>query len=208
MATYKNGILGPIEGKAGPVHGSLWKGIPVLKGPYKKRTKKVSIKEAHNRFKFTIAQRWLQPVTEFVKEGFKDYTDTFEGFNAAKSLIYHAFEGEGENLRINPAYVLISHGKLTLPEDMELIQPNDRELKLTWNTKLAENANHQDQLMLLAYNVEERRAYGTVYGDFRKTGESTLRLPKSKGNYQVYAAFVSQDRKSRSNSRYLGVITL
>lgn len=52
-----------------------------------------------------MAQAWLRPVTQFVREGFKEYTPTVEGFLAAKSyLLKNAFEGTAPDLTINPRW--------------------------------------------------------------------------------------------------------
>ena len=59
MAKYLHGIAGPISGKIGPVVGSSWRGIPYLKGKYRKRTGRVSDAEKANRNKFAIAASWL-----------------------------------------------------------------------------------------------------------------------------------------------------
>jgi len=61
MGKLINGINGPFPGKVGTSIGSSWKGIPYIKGPYKKRTGKASKEEKGNRNKFAMAQRWFQP---------------------------------------------------------------------------------------------------------------------------------------------------
>jgi hypothetical protein len=62
MGRLVSGINGPIIGKVGDVVGSSWKGIPYLKGKYKKRAKNVSDKELANRERFAKAQAWLAPI--------------------------------------------------------------------------------------------------------------------------------------------------
>ena len=111
MGKLINGINGPFLGKVGNGIGSSWKGIPYIKGPYKKRTGKASEGEKGNRNKFGMAQRWLQPALPFVREGFKNYSPTVDGFLAAKSwLLLHSFEGIQPDISINPALVKLSHG--------------------------------------------------------------------------------------------------
>ncbi|HSC40127.1 MAG TPA: DUF6266 family protein, partial [Chitinophagaceae bacterium] len=115
MAKMPNGIMGPFVGSIGPVVGSSWKGIPYQKKKYKKRTKKVTKKELGNRDKFGDGQRWLQPITEFVRTGFRGYKGKIEGFIAAKSYLSHyAWEGAGKDMRINPALMKVSVGTLPL----------------------------------------------------------------------------------------------
>ena len=80
MGKYLNGITGPASGKIGPVIASSWKGIPYLKSRSKFRTKKASEAELASRRRFKIAQHWLQPLTDFVRQGFKGYNGRIEGF--------------------------------------------------------------------------------------------------------------------------------
>ena len=95
MGRYTSGINGPVLGKVGSVIGSSRRGVPYLKGPYKKRTKKVSKKEMANRNKFALAQEWLKPLLPFVRIGFRGYSERSEGFVSAKSLLLkNAFEGD------------------------------------------------------------------------------------------------------------------
>ena len=50
-----NGINEPFPGKVGTASGSSWKGIPYIKGPYKKRTGKAGKEEKGNRNKFAFS---------------------------------------------------------------------------------------------------------------------------------------------------------
>lgn len=43
MGQLTHGINGPVKGKVGAIIGSSWKGIPYVKGPYKKRNHTVCI---------------------------------------------------------------------------------------------------------------------------------------------------------------------
>jgi hypothetical protein len=85
MGRLISGINGPIQGKIGTVIGSSRNGVPYVKGPYKNRTLKVSVKELANRKKFAAAQYWLSPILNFVHEGFKGFSQRSQGFVAAKS---------------------------------------------------------------------------------------------------------------------------
>src|SRR5687767_4699241 len=116
MARYTNGIHGPFSGLVGTVVGASRNGKPYMRSRPKKRTMPATPKESANRLKFAEAQRFLAPLKDLVREGFKGYSAKSEGFVAAKShLLKHAFEGEGKNRVINPALVKVSYGDLPLP---------------------------------------------------------------------------------------------
>lgn len=110
MGKLIDGINGPFLGKVSAGIGSSWKGIPYIKGPYKKRTGKSSEGERGNRNKFAIAQRWLQPTLDFVREGFKNYSPTVDGFPAAKSwgIVSQGFKPEVPLLSYKPDAVNLS----------------------------------------------------------------------------------------------------
>ena len=208
MGKLLNGINGPIKGRVGPVIGSSWKGIPYLKGPHKKRTKRISLKEKNNRQKFKVAQYWLKPTLDFVRQGFKGYSLLSEGFVAAKShLMKNAMEGEGETLRIDPAKVKLSMGDLALPDNVAAEVGEGNEILFTWDPRSVRDANNRDQVMMMAYDVERKIALYITEGQFRSTGRDTLPVySKSNTKYQVYIAFVAADRSSQSESVYLGEV--
>ncbi len=82
-------------GRSGTVVGSSRNGIPYLKAKSKGRTPTVSDRELFNRKKFAAAQAWLKPLLNFVREGFRGYSQRSHGFIAAKSwLLKNAFVEE------------------------------------------------------------------------------------------------------------------
>jgi hypothetical protein len=209
MGRLINGINGPIQGKVGTVIGSNWKGIPYLKGPHKERTTNVSDKEKANREKFAMAQSWLKPLLGFVREGFKGFSPTSEGFVAAKSwLLLNAFEGVAPDITINPTLVKVSHGDLPLSGGIAVEKTAPGELLFTWDTATVEGGSLYDQVMLLAYNIDNGAAYFNTTGQFRSTGADVLNVPKTKGKtWHLYLAFTAADRTSQSHSVYLGAIS-
>jgi hypothetical protein len=210
MGRIPNGINGPIVGKVGTVIGSSRNGKPYVKGPYKKRTKKVSKKELGNRSKFRVAQFWLKPLLPFVREGYKKYAKTSGAFVAAKAyLLNNAFEGVQPDSRINPALMKVSTGDLPLSNDMAVSKTEDYQLQFSWDTAPVEGGSGYDQVMLLAYDMDDKWAFYNTTGQFRNAGADTLNLaPVKEKTYHLYMAFIAADRSRQSDSVYLGAITL
>ncbi|MFI5153930.1 MAG: DUF6266 family protein [Chitinophagales bacterium] len=210
MAKLSNNILGPFSGRIGNVVGSSWKGIPYLKSAHASRTKKISDKEKANRQKFKLAQEWLTPLLDFVRQGYKGYTPTVEGFVAAKSyLMKNAMEIAGASFRINPEKMKVSVGTLPLSENIAVKPTEDLQIQFTWDTTRVQGALDRDQVMMLAYDIEKEQATYTIAGEFRHTGSATLPAPCNKGaKCHVYLAFVAVDRSRQSDSIYLGEITI
>ena len=211
MGKLISGINGPFLGKIGTVHGSSWKGKPYVKGPYMPRTEKISDKEKGNRAKFAKAQYWLKPITDFVRVGFKGYTPTWEGFVAAKShLMKNAMEGTGSEATIDPAKVKVSYGDLALQPDIAVKLIEGNKLLVTWNPEYNYNGvdgvDPDDQVMILAYDIEQAEYNDTTTGQFRHIGSHTLQVDPGH-NYHIYVAFNAHDRSRQSDSVYLGTIT-
>jgi hypothetical protein len=209
MATYTNGINGNFKGKVGTVIGSSWKGIPYMKSLHAKRTIPAHKDEQLNRNKFAMAHRWLQPVTDFVRAGYKGYTSTVEGFLAAKSyLLKNAFEGEGADMVIDPALMKVSYGDLPLAENITATKTAPNEIQVTWDGSKKNTPHALDQVMILAYDIENGKAKINITGQFRYVGVDTLSIWPAipERTYHIYAAFVAADRSRQSTSVYLGTI--
>lgn len=196
-------------GKVGSVIGSSRNGKDYVKGLHKKRTKKVSKTELANRSKFTIAQNWLSPVLDYVRQGFKGYSAYSYGFIAAKShLLLNAVEGVKPNFTINPALVKVSFGTLPLSNNIAVEKVKPKTLKFTWNKDWDSGGSDYDQVTLLAYDIENENSYYSLMGEFRKTGSDVLKLGSGKGRtYHIYLTFIADDRSRQSDSVYLGTIT-
>jgi hypothetical protein len=211
MAKFNhNRLIGPISGKIGGVVFSSWKGIPYMKAANPTRTKHISDKEKGNRIKFAMAQQWLRPLLDLVRVGFKGYTPTVEGFAAAKYyLMKNAMQGSGAESTINPALVKVSFGNLSLSENIAVQLTDNKELQLTWDTAYPAEGSPLDQVMLLAYDIENKEADFYTAGEFRYKGADQMQLNAPKGTtWHIYVAFVAEDRSRQSDSVYLGTITL
>ena len=206
MGSFQFGPLGPVKGKVGNIVISSWKGKPYVKSAPSERTSPLTKKEIANRKKWAMAHAWLKPITKFVREGFKGYTPTVEGFIAAKSyLLKNAFEGNAPDFIINPALVKVSSGELPLPQNIQVTQIAANELQFSWDTEHIEIINKYDQVMMLAYDIEGGYAFTRLTGQLRINGSDTITFQAGfKRTHHLYIAFVSADRTTRSNSLYLG----
>src|SRR5690606_31720649 len=120
MAKYLHGIHGPLAGRLGPLVASNWRGIPYLKTrPVRK--KPFTPNELGNQRKFGSTTRWLSPLKDFLRAGFKGDNPRKWGFNGAKSYLHkHALVQLGNQKVIDPSKVLISQGDLPLAEGFDM----------------------------------------------------------------------------------------
>ena len=166
--------------------------------------------EIANRNRFAIAQAWLKPLIGFVREGFKGYSPTVEGFVAAKSfLLRNAIEGEYPDYIINPAKMKLSYGDLPMAADPAVAhQADTNELVFTRDQSTPAGASNQDQVMLLAYFASVSKVISMTTGVFRRTGTDELQLSDNLLGKEadVYIAFIAADRSRQSDSVYLGKV--
>jgi hypothetical protein len=211
MAKFNQGINGPFQGKVGTVIGASWKGIPYMRSLPKKRTSDPTPGELLNRKKWALSQRWLQPVQEFVRIGFKGYSPKSEGFVAAKSyLLKNALVVAGENIMIDPARVKLSWGDLPLPNNLQMTRSEGGLIQFTWDPKVYDEISYKgDQIMMLAYNVEKEEVEKNLYGRVRAHGSDQLQIDTNEtGTYHIYAAFIAHDRSRQSESVYMGTVEI
>jgi hypothetical protein len=212
MARSPHGIMGPFSGKVGPVVGATWKGIPYIRAKPVGRTQTKSDKERFNQEKLANCHSFLKPLLKFLRVGFKGYTPTVEGYNAAKSYnLIHAFEGAPDEPKtLNPARIRVSHGDLPLPNDIRLsFNDSERQLVIEWTSTLHEYTYRFDQALIVAYDPVAGLADMQVLGgQFRHTERDVLGLRKiTAGSIaHVYFAFMAADRSKQSNSVYLGAV--
>jgi hypothetical protein len=208
MGRLVNGIYGPIVGKVGPVVGSSINGRPYIKVRRYKRTGVVSDKELANRQKFAVAQAWLRPLVNFVREGFKGYSPQAQGFVAAKShLLKNALKGVAPDFYVDPSLVKLSYGNLELPENITVEKSGNTEITFTWDTRHGREATLCDQVMMVAYDIENQHSVDSAFGEFRHKGTATYKLAAGHA-WHIWFAMNAHDRSRQSDSIYLGEISM
>ncbi len=203
MGIINQGILGGFSGKVGSVVGANWKGINYM------RSKAVSVAnprtegQVRQRTKFSVTLSFLQPITEFLRVGYKMYAIKKTAFNAAMSyFIDNAITGESPDFMIDPTKVLVSRGPLTPALNATAsIQPG--EVSVSWddNTSLG-SAAATDKALIVAYNVTKKEAVYTTSGANRSEGNQVLPIPNdwSGDTISVHLGFISEDGTKVSNS--------
>ncbi|MGY4384230.1 hypothetical protein ACVWYN_001256 [Pedobacter sp. UYP24] len=208
MAVIKNGILGGFSGKAGTVNGYHLMGQEIMRGPRRNRTSKVSPKEVLNRNKFAVSQVWLQPLTGLLRIGFQFYKPKCHGFVAAKSFISkNAMVADDAGFHVDPALACISHGPLSPGMDETATLGENYSIDFTWDYQLGA---YNDRAMVLAYDIEGGEAEYETSLAKRAEKKGTLKVGHEYAGktLHIYIGFVSEDRKSRSISKYLGTIMM
>jgi hypothetical protein len=218
MATLKNGILGGVSGKIGNVVGSSWNGIDYLKTLPSHYTDAKTDVQISNRSKFLSVIRFLQPITEFIRVGFKSLAVKKSAFNAAASFHYHnAVTGEYPDIVIDFTKVSVSRGNLTGAYNAAASSTTAATIALSWlDNSLDRTAKADDVALVVIYHPVLGDAYYTLNAGSRADAQASLQVPQSfcGGEVHVYLGFMalnalgSQAAKSVSNSSYVGSVTV
>lgn len=211
MAKLTKGIFGPISGKLGPVVGASWKGIAYLREAPKVKKKKRSRTPAQiaNEMKFKFVHQWLVPFYPYVTVGFSTQAKDKTELNAAFSANYHrAISGQYPNLTVDYSKVVISAGKLPPLNGPEISLTGADTLEISWQQNISSDASFDDQLMLVLYNPDTKKADGFIGGVKRAALRHSFTMESELvgRELEVYLSIISVDRKKISDSIYMGRI--
>ena len=211
MGRIKRGILGGFHGTVGTVVGASWKGIDYM------RSKAESIKNPRTRGQVTQRNRFattlffLQPITSYIRIGFRPYAVKQTGFNAAMAYnIKNAIIGEYPNFELDYSKALVSRGTLTPVQSASATAVSDGVL-FTWHDNSGKgDALQTDMAMPLLFNKTKQEAVFNTAAGKRFEEETTLAVPADwRGSeVEVYLGFISADGKSVATSEYLGKVTI
>ncbi|WP_342329529.1 DUF6266 family protein [Pedobacter sp. FW305-3-2-15-E-R2A2] len=210
MATIKNGILGGFTGKIGSVVGYRTYGEDRMRS-VSERTAPATAAELKNRKQFKLVQDTLNCIKSLIKIGFKDYWTKTGGTRGAISYNKtHAVQVNGDDCLIDPERFKFSGGVLAGLNDttVELERPDL--LRFNWSTASSYSASPKDQVMLLAIDLEGKKACYESLGNFRGSGTDVLKLDHDLTGKEVaiYIAVVAKDRSKQSDSQYLGKLRI
>ena len=211
MGTIKKGILGGFSGKVGTVVGASWKGIAYMRSLPQKVKNPRTLGQRMQRSKFSLALALLQPITAFLRTGWKLYAHKQSPFNAAMSYaLANAITGTYPDYGIDTSKVLVSRGALT-PAANGSAAVASGNIVLSWDNNSGINsAKATDKALIAVLNLEKGEAITNAAGAERTTGTQTVVLPAdwSGDSVEVYLGFISDDGKEVANSVYLGSITI
>ena len=213
MGKIRKGILGGFSGKVGTVVGASWRGIAYMRSlPLKVRNPRTQ-PQRMQRSKFALALGLLQPMTAFLRTGWKLYAYKQSPFNAAMSYtINNAIIGTYPNYDIDPSKVLVSRGSLpTVTNTFVSFNTGNVEIELQWEDNSGKgSAKVTDKALIAILNLDKGEAITETAGAVRPDCAQNLVVPAEwlGDEVHVYMGFISDDGKEVANSVYLGNVTL
>ncbi|ACU02668.1 hypothetical protein Phep_0444 [Pedobacter heparinus DSM 2366] len=224
MARLKFGPFGPLIGKLGNTVGYIRKGAAVLRMIPHKSNKPRTVGQKTTTQAFGLAIKFIAKVNHFTNVGFKLAADgtTKTAQNVAVSYtMKHAIKGEYPNQEIDFTKVMVCKGMLEGPVNPVMSYETAGDtiaIKFEWAVDPDADRNRKrDQVMMLAYLPDSKRAFYLDSGARRSAGVDVLegkfnlvaRGSDKKDHFvETYMAFISNDRTQISDSVYMGQIVL
>jgi hypothetical protein len=163
------------------------------------------------RQKFSVVMGFLQPLSQFLKTGFKSFAVKMTGINAAMSYNYrNGVTGAYPNYAIDYAEALVARGNLASALNQAAVAGAAGTIVFTWDDNSGEiGASALDKSLLVVYNPVKHQAVTVNELAERADGTQTVTVPDSftEDQVQCYIAFIS-DKGVVSNSRFAGAVTV
>jgi hypothetical protein len=211
MGSISKGILGGFCGKVGTVIGYIHNGMACMRSlptsVFNPRTQA----QLEQRARFSTAIAFLQPLTEFVKIGFRNASTKMSAFNSAMSYtMKNAIRGLYPDFSIDYANALLSRGTLAGALNPNALSVAAGQVTFSWDDNSGElNGEATDAALIVAYNPTRNEAVFTNGESARVDGTQTLAVPTSYSGdtLECYIAFM--DAKGRmATSKYAGPVVV
>lgn len=207
MATFKDGFS---FGRFGRSTTYLLNGMMVTRMIGKSTKPSTELQKAIQ-LRTKLVSAFLFPVKEFIEVGYEREARRMKQLPQNPAFSYnwqHAVTGEFPKLKIDFEKVLLSYGTMPPPINLQVIA-SDEGLIFNWGQQEGVTGTHwSDQVMLLAYFPKlKKSAYMTAGASRYKGTDLLVVFDIEHGQFaETYIAFVSNDRKSISNSVYVGKV--
>ena len=212
MGKISQGVLGGFSGKVGNVVGGTWKGIDYMRIKPANVTNPRTEGQVDQRSKFSTVLRFLQPMTDFLRVGFKLYANKMTQFNAAMSYnLNNAITGAYPNFMVDYASALVTRGNLTGAANGAASSPSAASVEVTWTDNSGSgSAQPTDKALIVLLNTTRQEAVFTTAGPARSAGTETISVPSeyTGEDVEVFLGFISEDGTKVANSSYLGSVTV
>ncbi|WP_316740952.1 DUF6266 family protein [Pedobacter antarcticus] len=215
MARVKNGLLGMVTGKIGPLvvysmHGKVY----ARTTPSVVSGKQRSLAQQAQNYKLKLITGLLNSCTDFIKIGYraKSITHNKTTHNLSQSYhLKHGVTGTFPEQQINWETVQLSSGSLPAPENLT-VSLREQDITVHWETKAKlthDEANQQT--MVLLFCTDTQQVYSEIYKGSKKDRQQTLALKTRTElgyTYHLYFCFKNLLDDEVSDSVYGGCLNL
>jgi Family of unknown function (DUF6266) len=211
MSKLQNGILGGFRGTIGPVVGTQWKGIDVIRSRPPGKRRKSSEDQLKQMAKMSLMTKFVSPLSGFLNRTYNGVTVRMSCFNKALSYnMRNAVSGDYPAFTINYARVVLGIGDLLNVEMAKVSSDSKGKLTFIWTDNSNEgSAKAKDQFFAAVYCEGLVEWVTADNATQRNAGSYTLDVTAFSGKaVQTYIGFLSEDAKFVSTSLYTGSINI
>jgi hypothetical protein len=211
MGKIKTGILGAFSGTVGPVVGSSWKGIAVIRSKPPSRRRKSTEGQLRQMAKLKLMTPFVSPITGLLNKTYGGVTFQMSCFNKALSYnMRNAINGEYPAFAINYSRVVLGVGDLLNPERVSAQSVSAGQISISWVDNSGEgSARATDKAFIAIYSEDLQRWLTRSEGSLRNAGNYTLDVAAFSGKaVHTYIGFLSADAQFVSTSLYTGMVNI
>jgi hypothetical protein len=212
MATNEKGLLGGFSGKVGTVAGGSWNGIDYMRGNPTHISNPRTVAQQDQRARMSAMIKFLSPLKDFLRLGFKSKAVKMSAFNAATSYnLAHAVIGNFPDYEIDYSKLMVSQGKLPGAVNPQIISTASGQIKFTWDDNSSDrDASPDDRAILLVYNPQKESTVTSFGESFRASGSQTIDLPGSMEGEELvcYISFRNVRQTVISDSGFAGAMMM
>lgn len=150
---------------------------------------------------------FLRAVKDFIDVGFElqGKIDKMNTNNVGVRLVNKAMAGEYPERRIDYSKVMLTKGKMETPQQAA-VNLTESGVTCTWSTEMQKGEHYTDQIMIVAYFPDLKKAAFHTAGAQRHHGNEHLSLAGVPHGHsaEIYMSFIKNNRKGISDSIYLG----
>jgi len=212
MGKLSNGILGGFSGRVGPVVGSRWKDLDVIRSRPPGKRRKSSPDQLKQMAKMSLMTSFVSPLSDLLNKTYNQATvRTMSSFNKALSYnMRNVVSGDYPAFTINYARVVLGIGDLLNVEMAKISSDSKGKLTFIWTDNSNEgSAKAKDQFFAAVYCEGLVEWVTADNATQRNAGSYTLDVTAFSGKaVQTYIGFLSEDAKFVSTSLYTGSINI
>ena len=211
MGKLTNGILGGFRGRVGPVVGSQWKGIEVIRSRPPAKRRKSTVHQSKQQAKMSLMTSFIAPLSALLNSTYQGVTVHMSCFNKALSYnMRDAIMGDYPEFKINYPYVVLGMGDLRNVESTKVSSDSAGRLTFSWGDNSNEGSARATDKSFAAVYCEQLKQWITCeQGAQRNAGSYTLDVSVFSGKaVQTYIGFLSADAKFVTTSLYAGSVNI
>lgn len=213
MGTFSKGILGGFSGKVGNVVGARWRGKDIMRSLPTRGNYTPTQAQIDQRDRFKTAIVFLTPIKEILSayfgkpQGDKSNFNLATGYHIKNALLPDALDA----YVVDYPKVLIAKGDLRGLANASVTPDANQVISILWDDNSGQgNASATDELVVVVY-CEALNLFETA-NPAGARDEATVQIPLpaywAAQEVQVWASFVTADKKLAATSTYLGAVTL